>query len=162
MSEKTQLEELMQNEYELAKRWIETQKKEIMNHFIAIMCRNGTEEGAYVAAPWNNYAERTACLEMMRLLFKKKNVVRYIMCSEAWFTEYEPDKPFVMPSKSTHKQECLMIIGADKETGERLCRTFPITRDNAGRRSVDQEIADDKEDVRGEAFNLFDERPLHS
>ena len=76
-----------------------------------------TEDGTKipVCTPFSNDAEKDAVADVVRALFAKHNVVRYVMLSEAWSLALKPDDD--LPDESIKhipgRKEVIHVMGED-------------------------------------------------
>src|SRR5207247_1466149 len=68
---------------------------------------------------WRNAAERETFRRTLPGVFRRRNVVRYLMTSENWVSSGKPD---VRPSQDPDRTESAMIIAVERGGERRTCR----------------------------------------
>lgn len=89
----------------------------LLPHFVAFTEDNGI---IMAATPFASVEERDKIFMRVKLLFIAHNVVRFLFCTETWFTEvpYDVDVSDVPPpSQSPNRREGILVVGvSDDET----------------------------------------------
>jgi len=83
-----------------------------------------------ISMPWENFEQRSIALDLMQFMMKRKNVISYIVATEAWAAN-EPEDPRkrsgIMPSQRQDKKEIIMIVAVNKTENKSI--EFDIVRD---------------------------------
>jgi hypothetical protein len=94
----------------------------------------GNGEHVLIATPWQDDTEKQIAVEMLRDLFREKQVKRFVFIVEAWIArvksmrEVEEGPP---PSKHPDRREVLMITAEDR-SGETIFGQYYILRPEHG------------------------------
>lgn len=126
------MSEALQKLFEAAKGFAADQfraKGEFIPMFVA-ETRDGTI--APIAAPFTSQTEKVMMAGMIRLLFKKLDVVRYVFIVEVWMAKISGDavKDYDGPPPSEHpdRYEAIALLAEEAGNALGMCGQFKITR----------------------------------
>jgi hypothetical protein len=124
------------------------------------------EVGMFVT-PWDDFREKEATSQKMKLLMKENDIIRYALITEAWMVERKnPDGTKLakdwkgpLPSQSPDREEIVMIVGGDLE-GHCVEGMASVTRDKEGKPILGKfELKYNKFSMEGRFVNLL--RKVH-
>jgi hypothetical protein len=90
------------------------------------------------ATPWGNNREKHVVIETMRDVMREKHATAYSMVTEAWMLRVqgvgltEENYTGPMPSESPDRQECVVVMAANKD-GEHRYQTLETVRGDKGK-----------------------------
>jgi hypothetical protein len=112
--------------------------------------------------PWGNSREKRLVIETMRDVMREKRVSAYSMLTEAWMLRVpgvtsEKEYTGPMPSESPDRQECVVMMAANK-AGEHRYQTMETVRDAEGKCIELRQLSSVEDRFTGVFDNLLDKR----
>jgi hypothetical protein len=110
-------------------------KEELVPSWLVITGKGAIE---IFATPWGNNREKHIVIETMRDIMREKSATSYSMVTEAWMLHVqgvgvtEENYKGPMPSESPDRQECVVIMAANKD-GEHRYETLETVRGDKGK-----------------------------
>ena len=107
--------------------------------------------------PFEEDSDRDVVAQGMKILFKQKDIARYLAVMESWFvtrTDLNDHRP---PSECEDRMEALVIVGEDRDTGESLMKMKKIDRSGGKVVLIDEGPLSRQDAVEGRFANMFDQ-----
>lgn len=115
-------------------------------------------ENLLVSTPWGDDDEKKYTIEMLKILFAERNVVRFVFMTEVWFKAVPLDqnvREVQLPiSNHVDRKEALWLLGVDRNTAEEITLTREINRESGKPMLMEAEKIMNP-DMRGKLSNLF-------
>lgn len=93
----------------------------------------GPEGVAVVMTPFDDTEGKRSAVNMIRMLFAAKDITHYVLVTEAWMAnvnpEKEPELVNIPPSQREDRKEVVNIVGADR-SGNKIGVTYEILRND--------------------------------
>jgi hypothetical protein len=110
--------------------------------------------------PFDGDRSKNIAAEVIRKFCKEKDMSRYVMVSETWYVTRSPSigNDLPTPSECLDRKEAIVVVGGDRNTGERIFKIISIERNGKESTLVDGETFYDAD---GRFANIFDIQTRH-
>jgi len=107
--------------------------------------------------PFDKDSDKDIVAQGMKMLFKQKDIARYLAVMESWFVTRKDLSDERLPSECDDRMEALVIIGEDRDTGETIMKMKKIDRSGGRVVLIDEKPFTKDSSVGGRFFNMFEQ-----
>ncbi len=107
--------------------------------------------------PFMEDSDKDIVAQGMKLIFKEKNIARYLAVMESWFVSRTDLSDNRLPSECDDRMEAIIIVGEDRDTGESIMKMKKIDRSGGKVILIDEKPMNRQDSVGGRFTNMFEQ-----